>query len=109
MSWRPEDFGGIASIKVPADLVWKPDMGKLHGWRVVVISGPNEPLCGEGGIVVEKGGRDVVREGAVVSRRVLIGEKVFWRRKRTISNYPYGLETRLESLTTRLGIRQKAT
>lgn len=26
LSWRPEDFGGIASIKVPADLVWKPDM-----------------------------------------------------------------------------------
>ena len=28
LSWRPEDFGGISEIKVPADMVWKPDMGK---------------------------------------------------------------------------------
>jgi len=26
LSWRPEDFGGISNIKVPADMVWKPDM-----------------------------------------------------------------------------------
>lgn len=26
LSWRPEDFGGIESIRVPADMVWKPDM-----------------------------------------------------------------------------------
>jgi len=26
LSWRPEDFGGISEIKVPADMVWKPDM-----------------------------------------------------------------------------------
>jgi len=26
LSWRPEDFGGIQSIKVPAEDVWKPDM-----------------------------------------------------------------------------------
>ena len=29
LSWRPEDFGGISNIKVPADMVWKPDMGKI--------------------------------------------------------------------------------
>jgi len=40
LSWRPEDFGGISSIKVPADMVWKPDMviyNNADGYYEIVI------------------------------------------------------------------------
>ncbi len=39
LTWNPSQFGGIKSLHVPADLIWKPDLlvyNRLYGAEPII-------------------------------------------------------------------------